>query len=351
MTLQDVAHAAGVSKATAARVMGGYGISSPAAREKVLSIAQELGYQPNELARSMTTGRSRTIGVVVSDIENSFFAHAVRGVSEAARDAGFNVILANSGEDVEKERDAVRVLVGKRVDGLIVAPASTTATQHLEEVHKSGRPLVLMDRAIPDLKVDAVTADDRAAAAAATRMLIEAGHTQIAFVSAKNSDDPIYRGMHQLIVASVRDRIDGFLQTSRDAGIQEADRFIRFASARQGATGPVVAELLSSPERPTAILASDNVVALEVFKTIRSLALRIPNDVSLVAFHDADWTEVTDPPITVIRQPVFELGAESAKALVERIDGVAHTPKRLVLKTKLIERKSVAPPPKSTRVL
>src|SRR5215203_1045087 len=140
VTLQDVAREAGVSKATAARVLGSYGTASPGVKEKVLTAARELGYQPNELARSMTTGRSRTIGVIVGDIENPYFGQAVRGISEVARAAGFDVILANSGEDLEKERAAVRVLLGKRVDGLIITPALITEAQHLEKVQQSGRP-------------------------------------------------------------------------------------------------------------------------------------------------------------------------------------------------------------------
>src|ERR671921_2730240 len=131
VTVQDVAQRAGVSKATAARVLGGYGVASAAVKAKVLAASKELGYQPNELARSISTGRSGTIGVVVGDIENPYFGLAVRGISDAASVAGFDVILANSGEELKKEQDAVRVLTGKRVDGLIVTPARNSETRHL----------------------------------------------------------------------------------------------------------------------------------------------------------------------------------------------------------------------------
>ncbi|WP_114946050.1 LacI family DNA-binding transcriptional regulator [Microvirga calopogonii] len=350
VTLQDVAHEAGVSKATAARVLGSYGTASPEVREKVLTAARALGYRPNELARSMTTGRSRTIGVIVGDIENPYFGQAVRGISEVASAAGFDVILANSGEEVEKEQAAVQVLLGKRVDGLIVTPASMSHTQHLESVQRSGRPLVLLDRAIPKLKVDSVVTDDRAAAASATRMLIEAGHRRIAYITATASDDPIYKGPHQISLTTVMDRIDGFLAASTEAGIEQLEQYIRLGATRQGASGRIIADLLSMPHRPTAILASDNVVGLEVFKVIRALGMSIPDDLSLVAFHDADWTSVTSPPITVIAQPVYNLGMESAQILIKRINGVAGSPKRLMLATKLIERQSVGAPPAITEI-
>src|ERR671938_639006 len=131
VTVQDVAREAGVSKATAARVLGRYGTASSGAREKVLAAAQKLGYQANELARSMTTGRSGTIGVVVGDIENPYFGQAVRGISDCAKGGGFDVILSNSGEDVAAERAAVDVLTAKGVDGLIVAPAVMHEKLHL----------------------------------------------------------------------------------------------------------------------------------------------------------------------------------------------------------------------------
>jgi LacI family transcriptional regulator len=344
VTVQDVARAAGVSKATAARVLGNYGTASSSAKEKVLTTAQRLGYQANELARSMTTGRSRTIGVIVGDIENPYFGQAVRGISEAARAAGFDVILANSGEDANKEQAAVRVLLGKRVDGLIVTPASMSETQHLEDIQRSGRPLVLMDRAIPKLKVDSVVTDDRAAAAAATRMLIEAGHRRIAYITATNADDPIYRGPHQISLTTVMERIEGFLAAAAEGGIDTPERYIRLGATRLGASGKIIADLLALPDHPTAILASDSVVGLEVFKAIRTLGMSIPNDLSLIAFHDADWTSVTSPPITVISQPVYNLGIESAQILIKRINGATQSPKRLVLATTLIERQSVGVP-------
>jgi LacI family transcriptional regulator len=344
VTLRDVAREAGVSKVTAARVLGSYGTASPGAKEKVLAAARALGYRPNELARSMTTGRSRTIGVIVGDIENPYFGRAVRGISEVATAAGFDVILANSGEDVGKEQVAVRVLLGKRVDGLIVTPASMSETQHLESVQSSGRPLVLLDRAVPGLKVDSVVTDDRAAAKAATQTLIDAGHRRIAYITATNSDNPIYRGPHQISLTTVMDRIEGFLAAASEAGIETPEQYIRLAATRLGASGKIIADLLSLPHRPTAILASDNVVGLEVFKAIRALGMSIPNDLSLIAFHDADWTSVTTPPITVISQPVYNLGIESAQILIKRINGATEPPMQLALATTLIERQSVGIP-------
>ena len=344
ITVQDVAHEAGVSKATAARVLGGYGLTSPTVREKVFAAAHGLGYQANELARSMTTGRSGTIGVIVGDIENPYFGQAVRGISDVARAAGFDVILANSDEDFEKERDAVRVFLGKRADGLIITPARIAEWQHLKEVQRSDRPLVLMDRYIPSLEVDTVVTDDRAAASAAARVLIEAGHRRIGYVSATDCNDPLYQGPHQIHLSTVLDRIGGFLEAVTNAGISGSERYIRLGLKGPVTARRIISDIMSLPAPATAIIASDNVVALEVFKTVRILGLSIPDDLSLIAFHDADWTSVTSPSITVVAQPSYELGTESAKALIKRAGGHLGAPRRLVLTTTLIQRESVSVP-------
>jgi LacI family transcriptional regulator len=344
VTVQDVAQRAGVSKATAARVLGGYGAASVAVKAKVLAASKELGYQPNELARSISTGRSGTIGVIVGDIENPYFGLAVRGISDAASAAGFDVILANSGEEIEKERDAVRVLTGKRVDGLIVTPAKTSETHHLLSLQKTGRPVVLLDRAVSGLSVDTVVTDDHVAASAATRRLIEFGHRRIAYISAVNSGEVLFRSRDQIDTSTVLDRIDGFLDVARQADIEVPERYIRLGAADPSMTRTIVTDLLALPDRPSAILASDNVIALEVFKTVRALGLQIPRDVSLIAFHDADWTSVTTPAVTVVAQPIYDLGRESARMLIERVHGAVYAPRRFVLESTLIDRESVGAP-------
>ncbi|TPL99627.1 LacI family DNA-binding transcriptional regulator [Mesorhizobium sp. B2-3-10] len=343
-TVADVARAANVSKATAARVLGGYGVVSDTVRESVTAAAKALDYRPNELARSMTTGRSGIIGVVVGDIENPFFSLAVRGISDAAKGANFNVILANSGEKIEAEKAAVRLLIGKRVDGLIVTPSESRDITHLRDIHRSGRPLALLDRALPDLDVDTVTVDDRNAAMQATRVLIDAGHRNIAYVTAVDAKGNEYIDLRQIYTSSVRERIDGFLTMCRGAGVDRPERHVRLGATSSEATLRITGELLSQPDRPTAILASDSVIALEILRTIRQRGMKIPDDISLITFHDADWTGVTTPPITVVDQPVYALGHSVAELLIRRLKGDIQPPERLVLRTAIIARGSVGPP-------
>src|SRR3954469_18091788 len=155
-TIPDVARAAGVSRATTARALGGYGSVSAETLDRVRTAAEQLGYRPNELARSMITGKTFTIGVVVADIENPFFARVTRGISDAARSAGFEVILINTDENLASERTALKVLLDKRVDGVVVAPASSKDGEHLRAAQDCGAPITLIDRRVAGLEADAV---------------------------------------------------------------------------------------------------------------------------------------------------------------------------------------------------
>jgi len=340
VTVADVAHKAGVSKATAARALGGYGTVSDRVREAVTAAARELDYRPNELARSMTTGRSGTIGVVVGDIENPFFSLAVRGITDVARQAGFTVILINSGEDFVAERAAIGTLLAKRVDGLIVSPAKENDVEHLHEAVRSGLPLALLDRGSDTLDVDTVIADDRHAAENITRRLIALGHSRIAYLTACDTPDHRFRTAKDIGTGSVRRRIEGFLGVCREAGMIGTEDWVHVGAITPEHTQRIVTEMLQSAQPPTAIIASDSILGLEVFKVHRRLGLSIPDDLSLVSFHDADWTSVTTPPVTVVRQPVYDLGATAAKLLVERLNGEAQTPRKVVLKNAIVERAS-----------
>ncbi|MBB2695897.1 UNVERIFIED_ORG: LacI family transcriptional regulator [Rhizobium esperanzae] len=342
VTVADVAKAAKVSKATAARVLGGYGVVSDKIRDQVVAAAATLEYRPNELARSMSTGRSGIIGVVVGDIENAFFSLAVRGISDMARLAGFTVIIANSGEQLDAEISAVDLLIGKRVDGLIVTPARCDRIDHLRQVRRAGVPLVLFDRNIPELEVDAVTGDDREAAIAATRCMVEQGHRRLAYVSAMEAEGGKLADIGRISNSAVRERVEGFVQVLTEAGLPNPVHYVRLGATDQPQTDDVVKRLLSDSAPPTALLASDSLVGLRVFKSLQSLGLSIPKDISMISFLDADWTSVTVPPITIVDQRVYEMGKLAGERLIARIEQIPLTAERLQINTTLVVRGSVA---------
>jgi LacI family transcriptional regulator len=345
VTVSDVAAAARVSKATAARALGDYGAVSEAVRDRVLTAADELGYRPNALAKTMSTGRSNTLGIVVGDIENPFFAQATRGAADVANAAGFDLILSNSDEDSDTEAKAIGVQLAKRVDGLLVAPASSVDPLNLQTIIEVQRPLVLFDRAMPELEVDTVIAANRSGARRLTSLLLAAGHRRIAFISTLAHPTDFQHG-DTLSTSSVAERVQGFVETLADAGVAEPEQFVHLNARREGVER-LTRRLLDDDRGITAIVSSDSLIALGVFRVARELGRSIPGDLSLVAFDDADWTGVTTPAITVMAQPIHEIGAEAARLLIRRIGGDGSAPVTRVLEQHLIERESVARPAQS----
>lgn len=343
VTVADVAKAAQVSKAQAARALGNYGAVSDDVRERVLAAAEELEYRPNELARSMNTGKSNTIGVVVGDIENPHFGLATRGITDAAKKSGYNVILINTDEEQAAEVDAVRVLLDKRVDGLIVAPASSVETAHLRQVRESGRPLVLLDRAAEGLDAETFAVDMGGISYESTKHLIAAGHRRIAFVSTVRTNAPYVAGM-KLDSSQISDRLDGIHRAFDEAGLPQPTDLVRLNAGDADSIMRITRELLHDPDPATAIIASDGLIALSVVEAVQNLGLSIPEDVSFLMYDDFAWTRLTTPPLTVIAQPVYDMGMAAASALIRQIEGRKSVSPAPELAASLIQRGSVGAP-------
>jgi LacI family transcriptional regulator len=346
-TLDDVARAADVSRATAARVLGGYGSVSRAASDRVSAAARELRYRPNAVARSMKSGTTRTLGVVISDIQLAFFAQAVRGIVAAARAEDFEVILANTDEDLALERAAVGVLVEKRVDGLIVAPAEPGESAHLLEAHERGIPVVLFDRGSPGITCDVVVVDNQRAAKNAVRHLIRLGHRRIAIVvegnTALTAADVVNARLGPDAEMASRLREDGWAAALREAGLPVTDDLICGARYERADACRAAAEALCLKDRPTALVTTDETMTLGAIDAIQEAGLAIPDDISLVAFDDLPWTSLVRPPLTVVAQPVNELGVAATQRLLGRIAGFEGPPETVILPTTLILRGSTGP--------
>lgn len=330
-TLRDVAAAAHVSTATAARALGGYGAVSPEVRQRVAAAAASIGYRRNSLARSMITGTTHTIGLVVADIENPFFARAARGIADTAHAAGYEVLLANSDEDVAKESAAVQTLSEKQVDGLIVAPASTTDRPFIHQLPARGTPVVLFDRSLPGDGVDAVVVDNRDAVRRATEYLVSLGHRRIALLTTESG---IYTN---------QERMAGYAEGLAAAGIPPDDELIRRVPYDRDRAADETEIVLGLAAPATAIFATDNLMSLGAFEGAQQAGRRVPDDVSIIGFDDMDWTTIVRPQLTVVAQPVYELGAAAARRLLERIGGDDTPPRRTILETSFIVRDSTGP--------
>ena len=328
VTIRDVARAAGVSTATAARALGGYGHASPAARRKVSESARQLGYRPNVVARALVSRATTTVGLVVGDIENPFFAAAARGLADVMDAHGYTVLLANADEDAGRERRAVDALRARQVDGMVVVPAPGASPEHLAELVTAGVPLVLLDRAVVGVAADSVLVRNVAGARAAVAHLAGLGHRRIGVVS----DSPE--------ITSSAERIQGYRQALRAAGIAPDADLVSIGGPTRADGEAAALRLLDRPDRPTAVFTANNFMTVGALRAARSLGLRIPDDVALVGFDDLDWTTLVQPPVTVVRQPVADLGRVAGERLLRRLEGDAGPPKRIRLDANLIVRGS-----------
>lgn len=343
ITVADVARAAKVSKATAARVLGGYGVASEKTRNAVTEAAEKLGYRSNELARSMSTGRTGLIGVVVGDIENAFFSRAVRGISDAANAAGLNLIITNSNEDLEQEREMVAVLMRQRVAGMIVAPTDVRHTAHLEAAISSGTPVVTFDRVADHLEADSVCGDDAAAADRVMRHLHELGHQNVAYVTAAGFQGGRLSDLDEIRITAVRNRIEAFLMASERVGTEDPMGLVFQNVIGEESAQDIVASILGHEPAITAVLASDSLIGASLYKAFKERGVRFPSDLSFVSWFDADWTKVTTPQISVVDQPTYEFGQKAMQCLIGRINGGSSKIEHMLIPTPLIARGSIGP--------
>jgi DNA-binding LacI/PurR family transcriptional regulator len=328
-TVADVAKRAGVSVSTAARVLSGSGYAAEHTRRLVLEAAAELGYVPNQIARSLRTNQSRTVGLLIGDVENSFYSVIAKYVEAVAKDAGYHVVLCNSDDDPKVEREYLKLLEGMRVDALIVTPTSKNR-RHLAGLMERGIVIVQVDRRVEGLEADAILIDNDSGAASAVTHVIEAGHTRISILTG------------ELEVPTASQRLAGYQRAMREHGIPVLDSFIKSGSfhrehAIEDATALIRAQ-------PTAIFAANNILAEAALIALEQQGLRVPRDVSVVAFDDVEWMSMVDPPLTTVRQPVADMARSAAELALRRLrEGRSGRPSTVVFRTELIERGSVAP--------
>lgn len=326
-TVADVAKAAGVSFATAARALGGYGHVSARARAAVEAAAAELGYRRNDVARALASGSTRSVGLVVGDIENPFFATVSRGVADVLEPEGYTLLLANSDEDPAREARAIEAL-RTQVDGLLVAPAASTGAARTQD---PGKPLVLVDRTVHGLEADCVTVENAAGAARAVEHLVERGHRRIGIVTSGAGS------------SSTAQRIRGYRSAMKAAGlaVDPAWEAMNPEFTPAGARAAAL-ELLSAPKRRrvTAVFTTDNFMTHGVWVAARELGLSIPRDVAVVAFDDIDWLTLVEPQVTAVVQPVMELGREAGRLLLRRLAEPDAKVRKVRLGTELVVRGS-----------
>jgi LacI family transcriptional regulator len=332
VTMKDVAERARVSTSTVSHVLNGTRKVSRGTRESVLAAIDELGYQPNLLAKSLKMRRTFTIGLLISDIQNTFFTSVVRGIEDVALSRGYHLFLCNTDEDAAREDEYLEELIKKQVDGLIVA-SSAPRHNHARRLRAENLPFVFMDREIEGVNADALRVDNWLGMRLIAEHLTNLGHERIGMISGpldKASGYERYRGL-QTALANLGRRLEDSLVRFGD---------FRTASGREGAS-----ELLRLSPPPTALVIANNQMTLGALLAIQQMGIRIPNDLSVVGFDDPEWAPLTNPPLTTLAQPTYEMGGKAMRMLLDRIEGNSdENATKVLLEPWLVVRGSTAPP-------
>jgi LacI family transcriptional regulator len=325
-TMRDVAERAGVSLKTVSRVINDEAGVAQHTADRVGEAIAELGFQRNDLARSLRQGRSSaTIGLVIEDIGNPFYSAIAQAVEHAAREHGCMLITSSCEEDPERERELVQALLRRRVDALLLVPASREHGYLRRELGDS-TPVVFLDRPPQGFDADAVLLDNQGGARMAVEHLVAQGHSRIAYVA---DPDAMY---------TAAERLAGYRAAMAAAGLQVDAELVRLGSHDAAQAESVVRELLALPpgRRPTAIFASNNRHTVGALRALRGLE----DEIALVGFDDFELADLLAMPTTVVRHDSQELGLHAAALAFARLDGLDGPPRQVIVQTELVARGS-----------
>jgi len=325
-TIRDVAKAAGVHSSTVSRVINGNPNISQDTAERVFSAIKQLGYTPNALARSLKTKKIQTLGMLIPDIANPFFAGLARGVEDTANQYGYNVILCNTDDCLEKEKTYLRLLEERRVEGLILATAKIR-DKSVIELEKRRFPYILLSRNIKGLQENSISVDDIAGGYLAAQYLVSLGHRNIGHITGPFN------------TTAALDRIKGYKKALQHFGVPFNKQYIGEGDFKIKGGYQVMNQFLKLENPPTAIFTANDLLAVGAIEAIRENGYEVPSDFSIVGFDDIRLASYLSPPLTTIRQPMIEMGSLAITKLLERIEHkLSH--QNVLIKPELIKRKS-----------
>jgi LacI family transcriptional regulator len=330
--MRDVAERAGVSVTSVSHVINQTRLVSDDLRERVLTAMNELGYQPNALARSLRRKETYTIGVIMTNSADPFFAEVTRGVEDACFEQGYNIILCNSDSDLDKELFYTNELIKKRVDGILFLAAGGKSTQHIRTMQEQKTPLVVVDRYIPDLAVDTVLIDNARGGWLATHHLIELGHRRIGCIT----------GPSDLTLSA--ERVTGYRRALQEADIRVDESLIVKGNFQYETGYQAAQQFLAQPTPPTAIFACNDLMAIGVINAAVKQGWQVPDRLSVVGFDDIRMAAYINPMLTTVAQPKYEMGSIATTMLLERIHQQEMAPRQKLLDTHLVVRESTALP-------
>jgi DNA-binding LacI/PurR family transcriptional regulator len=321
-TIKDVALRAGVSSATVSRVLTGKTHVREAVRQRVLTAVQELGYKPSRVARSLRVRRSQIIGLIISDIQSQFFTALVRAVEDTAQQAGYAVILCNSDENITKEALYIDLMLEEQVSGVLITPTREYDNPSRRLV-EAGIPVVAVDRYMLDIDVDTVVVDNIGSAFNLVNHMILAGHHRIGAILAESS------------ITTGRERLAGYRKALEAHHLPSDPALIKTGVPRRELGYLGALQLLGLDDPPTALFCGNNLLTIGAFEAINERHMKIPDDIAIASFDGLICNPLSEPALTIIEQPVYELGKVAAELLMQRIQGSKRPHQKIELKTRL----------------
>jgi LacI family transcriptional regulator len=324
-TLADVAKIAGVGVMSVSRVVNGSRKVSPDTEAKVRAAIRRIGYEPNEAARVLKGHRAKILGLIVPDLADPFFATCANAIQEAAREAGYMTLMVASSNQVNVERQQAEVMMQRQIAGLIVIPIGQE-NDYFRNARASGLPIVSLDRPLENVDADAVLVDNREASMKLVQHLIGHGHKDIFCV------------LDEYLMFTKQERLLGYMQAMREAKLQTR---VCMVGPTSGTVAEQLPAILASKSRPTAIFTASDLLTVQVLRQLQSMNISIPQEIALAAFDDFDAASLITPQVTVVRQPVADLGRKAVSLLLARIEGDSTSPSsHVVLATELVIRAS-----------
>jgi LacI family transcriptional regulator len=307
VTIKDIAKALKISPSTVSRALKDHPDISTETKRAVNDLAKKLNYRPNAVALSLKQSRSNTIGVIIPEIVHFFFSSIISGIEDVAYDAGFNVIICQSNEKMEREIANVNTLLASRVDGVLVSISKETDDfSHLHNLRNNNVPIVIYDRIVPGLIVDQVIIDDMDAAYRATKHLIDSGRKHIAH----------FAGPQKLVIGQLRK--EGYLKALREAGLEIDNEMIIEADTFEDARLAAM-KLINSKKDVDGLFAVNDLTAIGAMQTLQKKGISIPDDIAVVGFSDGRFSGITNPTLTSVDQHGYEMGTVATEMLLKRI--------------------------------
>jgi LacI family transcriptional regulator len=312
VTIKDIARALGLSTSTVSRALRGSYEISPETKKLVLEYAEKINYRPNPIALSLKERKSRSIGVVVSEIANTFFSQAINGIESIAYNRGYHVIISQSHESYEREKVTVQHLASRSVDGLLVSLSNeTTDLSHLKQLHDKGLPMVFFDRITDEINTHKVTANNVKGAFDATEHLIKKGFHRIAHVT--NSPN----------LSITKERLQGYKEALEKNNLPYDEKLVHYCFHG----GMIYAEIedeiqkmFSAKNKPDAIVTASDRITTSCMTALKAAGKKVPQDIAIIGFTNTNIADLFNPPLSAIRQPAFDMGQTATEMLIQIIE-------------------------------